>query len=327
MQNVVGSIRPSGQLVSACACRRPRCGLIAVYAFGSPAAGCSSRGRPLKCRNVGATTLPRRFGSRAWAAGPRGDGRERQHQVERGRSSGRAARPGREGSRRPQGRFNKFRPFGLAQSRLGDNFNNRASCRECARAQSGTGGGAAVAPQPRQPAVGRQAVAAAVAPAVATAAPSGRVPKPHTAPPPPQPQSGRCARAELAAAQPWPGRGEETMLADAQSRLAEAQARAQAYKPVGMWINSAQDKLDGLTTKSASLRAERQRLLSQVAKLGDGGQRVWSSRCCGVFSRPDKRASRYRCAVARRFWGLRCRNACRRTSCHQGPPAGPDPEL
>lgn len=56
-------------------------------------------------------------------------------------------------------------------------------------------------------------------------------------------------------------------MAAALARLAEEPACAQPSKPVDTRIKSVQDRLDGLTTQAAALRAERLRLRSQLAKL------------------------------------------------------------
>lgn len=42
---------------------------------------------------------------------------------------------------------------------------------------------------------------------------------------------------------------------------------AQAAKPLSAWLQSAQDRMEGQSAKAAALRADRDRLLSQVEKL------------------------------------------------------------
>lgn len=55
----------------------------------------------------------------------------------------------------------------------------------------------------------------------------------------------------------------------ARARWAETQGRAQASKPVGARLDSAQVRLGGFTADAESLRDERQRLLPQAAKLDE----------------------------------------------------------
>lgn len=76
-----------------------------------------------------------------------------------------------------------------------------------------------------------------------------------------------AARAELTAAQQWPGNNTDALLAAAQARLSAAQAPAQAAKPVSARLKSTQDRMEGLLAKATALRTERDELLSQVARL------------------------------------------------------------
>lgn len=75
------------------------------------------------------------------------------------------------------------------------------------------------------------------------------------------------ARAEFAAGQKYPGQAKAPLIETATARLAAAQAKAQALKPVGVRIKTAQDRLDGLRGRAAGLAAERLAALARLEKL------------------------------------------------------------
>lgn len=74
--------------------------------------------------------------------------------------------------------------------------------------------------------------------------------------------------AELAAAQKWPGRGRDGLVAE----LEAARAQAQASRPVGAWLTSAQDRLDALPARAGRSRVQIERPGLECATQGPRGR-------------------------------------------------------
>lgn len=151
------------------------------------------------------------------------------------------------------------------------------SNRRCGRARSVSGGGAAVPPPLPRPSNRRS---------------DGRAPllsRRWAC------RGGRCGPVVCPPPVDWQGSGGPALARSLPRRRLVLPRPRQASKLVCARPRSAQDRSDGLTAKAASVRAERWRFLSQVAKLDEqvGKADHVASECASTACRPGLRASRY----------------------------------